>query len=94
VKRRGLKIDADEVGEPLIADLKSHTGRVCPLECGRGEVAKGDVCVAVRPQRQKTIARERPEHRPEHAEPVASNPAPRPAAPSAPRAGATIMMGM
>jgi hypothetical protein len=48
----------DEPNEELLQALKERDGRVCPLVCGRGFVARNNVCVPVpqqvqqRPQQQ------------------------------------------
>ncbi|NVN88328.1 MAG: caspase family protein [Rhodopseudomonas sp.] len=38
--------DDVQVTEDLVSELTAQTGRVCPLECKSGEIAKGDTCVA------------------------------------------------
>jgi hypothetical protein len=86
-RNRKLDIKLDEIPESLIADLKAHPGRICPLECERGEIARGDVCVAAHPKQDHRETKEdrredRRENRREtraheRSEPIASNPRPR-----------------
>jgi hypothetical protein len=61
------KISADQPSNDLIAALRDHEEKVCPLECGRGYRASGDSCVAVEraqgPSRKERRAQERQERR-------------------------------
>jgi len=41
------KLDLDGPSPEMMAALRSYDKRVCPLECGPGTRARGDVCVAV-----------------------------------------------
>ena len=41
------KLDIDRPSPEMVAALRSYDKRVCPLECGPGTRARGDVCVAV-----------------------------------------------
>jgi hypothetical protein len=41
------KLGADQPSQALIAALREHEEKVCPLECGRGYRASGDSCVAI-----------------------------------------------
>jgi hypothetical protein len=63
----------------MMAALRGHDTRVCPLECGPGTRARGDVCVAIdRVEQPKSRNVEQPRDR---KRPVASRtPAERPAA--------------
>ncbi len=45
VKKQKPSDDVAITGD-VVAALGKETGRVCPLECKDGEIAKGDVCVA------------------------------------------------
>lgn len=58
--RAEREIDAAEtkVTDDFIAELKDIDERICPLTCGRGEIAKGDRCIAApKPEKPKSIAR-------------------------------------
>ncbi len=50
-----------EPSQPLLDSLKERSGRVCPLQCGRGQVEKNGVCVATaqpsKPTRTKTVTK-------------------------------------
>jgi hypothetical protein len=52
------KLDLNDPSSTTIAALQDKSGRVCPLECGRGLVAKGNMCVAV----AKPEPRRKPRH--------------------------------
>ncbi len=41
------KLDADHPSSEMMVALRGHEKRVCPLECGPGTRARGDVCVAI-----------------------------------------------
>jgi len=41
------KLDLSDPSSGTIAVLQNQSGRVCPVQCGRGLVARGDTCVAV-----------------------------------------------
>jgi hypothetical protein len=41
------KLNADQPSDALMAALRQHEERVCPLVCGRGYRADGDTCVAI-----------------------------------------------
>jgi hypothetical protein len=43
---KGKASDETTVTEGLVSELGKQSGRVCPLECKSGEIAKGDVCIA------------------------------------------------
>jgi hypothetical protein len=45
--RTKAKLDTSEPSSALVVALQKHAGRVCPLECARGTVARGETCVAV-----------------------------------------------
>ncbi|KIZ47999.1 MULTISPECIES: caspase family protein [Rhodopseudomonas] len=49
--------DEVSVTEALVAELTGHSGRVCPLECKSGEIAKGDSCVAEEKKAPATASR-------------------------------------
>ena len=61
------KLSADQPSQTLIAALREHEDKVCPLECGRGYRASGDSCVAierVEPHKdRKALERQRQEQR-------------------------------
>jgi hypothetical protein len=67
-------LEVDEPSQDLLNALREKDGRVCPLECGRGQRARNGVCVAIeretprRSRRHEDSARERRRHRPAEAE--------------------------
>ena len=74
------KLDGERPTPEMMAALRGHETRVCPLECGPGTRARGDVCVAIDrvepPKSRKAADQPRDRKRP-----VASRaPAERPAA--------------
>jgi hypothetical protein len=65
-------LDVDEPSQALLDALRGKDGRVCPLECGRGERVRNGECVAIererpRRNRREDSARERRRHRPAEA---------------------------
>ncbi len=65
------------ITEDVVKELGQQTGRVCPLECKAGEVAKGDTCVAeTKPQPPATAQDKRDGKRDDKT--TASKPARRP----------------
>ena len=54
---KGQPTDNTDVTEALVADLTKQSGRVCPLECKTGEVAKGETCVAAEKPAPATASR-------------------------------------
>jgi hypothetical protein len=57
-----VKLDLDSPSDATITSLQKQSGRVCPLECGRGMQARGDSCVAVKHEPPKTRKAERTRH--------------------------------
>ena len=56
--RTKSKLDTNEPSSAIVAALQKHSGRICPLECGRGTVARGETCVAVaKPEPKKSQSR-------------------------------------
>jgi hypothetical protein len=56
--RTKSKLDTNEPSSVIVAALQKQTGRACPLECGRGMVARGETCVAVaKPEPKKQTRR-------------------------------------
>ena len=45
--RTKSKLDTNEPSATIISALQKQNGRVCPVECARGMVARGETCVAV-----------------------------------------------
>ncbi|ABD05610.1 Peptidase C14, caspase catalytic subunit p20 [Rhodopseudomonas palustris HaA2] len=97
------------VTEALVADLGKQSGRVCPLVCKAGEIAKGDACIAsekrdepkaaARRQRDDEddrAARRKPARREAQQERRQSRPEPRARqqATSRPSGGAAAMIGV
>ncbi|WP_022720282.1 caspase family protein [Rhodopseudomonas sp. B29] len=56
---KGKPAEDVSVTETLVADLGKESGRVCPLECKSGEIAKGDVCVAADKKDEPKAAKRR-----------------------------------
>jgi hypothetical protein len=85
----------------IVAALQKHSGRVCPLECGRGTVARGETCVAVaKPEPKKSRRAERNTRsaptrvRSRQAAPAAAPAAPEPVNASPPTIGMGGVGGM
>jgi len=57
------KLNAEQPSDALMAALRQHDERVCPLICGRGLRADGDTCVAIErtPRGKERAARDRRE---------------------------------
>jgi hypothetical protein len=56
--RTKAKLDTNEPSATIITALQKENGRVCPLECARGTVARGETCVAVaKPEPKKQSRR-------------------------------------
>ena len=79
------KLGLEQPTPEMMAALRDHEKRVCPLECGPGTRARGDVCVAIdRVEPPKSHKADQPRDR---KRPVASRtPAERPAASPKPAA--------
>jgi hypothetical protein len=77
------KLDLNDPSSATITALQNQSGRVCPVECGRGLVAKGNTCVAVakpeRPKKERRVVERR--RAPRAAESAAPAPAPAQSAP-------------
>jgi hypothetical protein len=58
-----LKVDVGTPSQEAIDALRARDGRVCPLMCGDGLQAKGDICVAIpdSPPKAKQAAKPAPE---------------------------------
>jgi hypothetical protein len=57
-----VKLDLDSPSDATITALQKQSGRVCPLECGRGMQARGDSCVAIKQDPPKTRKVEKTRH--------------------------------
>jgi uncharacterized caspase-like protein len=58
--RTKVKLDTNEPSSAIVAALQKHSGRICPLECAHGTVARGETCVAVaKPEPKKSRRAER-----------------------------------
>ena len=63
------RLEADRPSAEMISVLRGHDTRVCPLECGPGTQARGDVCVAVdrvehpKSRKAEPVSRERERER-------------------------------
>jgi hypothetical protein len=79
-----VKLDLDSPSDATITALQKQSGRVCPLECGRGMQARGDSCVAIKqdPPKARKVEKVRHVERPQrrHHQPVEAS-APPPSAP-------------
>jgi uncharacterized caspase-like protein len=79
-----VKLDLDSPSDATIMALQKQSGRVCPLECGRGMQARGDSCVAIKidPPKARKVEKTRHVERPQrrHHQPVEAS-APPPSAP-------------
>ena len=98
--RTKAKLDTNEPSSTIVAALQKHSGRVCPLECGRGTVARGETCVAVaKPEPKKSRRAERNTRsaptrvRSREAAPAAAAAAPEPVNSSPPMMGIGSGMG-
>jgi uncharacterized caspase-like protein len=99
--RTKTKLDTNEPSSMIVAALQKHSGRVCPLECGRGTVARGETCVAVaKPEPKKSRRAERNTRsaptrvRSRQAAPAAAPAAPEPVNASPPTIGMGGVGGM
>lgn len=55
-----VKLDTNEPSSAIVAALQRESGRVCPLECGRGMEARGEACVAIaKPDKKQARKAER-----------------------------------
>lgn len=66
LSKRGGENAIVAVTQDLVAKLRNEHSRVCALECGAGETAQGDTCVANRPAKEKekqTAHREEEHHK-------------------------------
>jgi uncharacterized caspase-like protein len=57
-----VKLDLDSPSDATITALQKQSGRVCPLECGRGMQARGDSCVAIKVDPPKSRKAEKTRH--------------------------------
>jgi hypothetical protein len=57
-----VKLELDSPSDATITALQKQSGRVCPLECGRGMQARGDSCVAIKIDPPKTRKVEKTRH--------------------------------
>jgi hypothetical protein len=56
--RTKSKLDTNEPSGAIVAALQKQNGRICPIECGRGMVLRGETCVAVaKPAPKKQLRR-------------------------------------
>jgi len=79
---RRQKATKEKVTDGLVAELKDIDSRVCPLVCPKGEIARGEACIAM-PKRQPA---ERPQRNAADIQPRRIAPAPAVRAPAPPRA--------
>jgi uncharacterized caspase-like protein len=99
-KHARTKLGADEPSVALMAALREHDERVCPMQCQRGFQARGNACVAVQREpaksKKKVVERTRAVERrpaPRRAQPEPPPP-PQAAAPVGPPLGGIgIMFG-
>lgn len=63
-----VKLNVEQPSDALMAALRQHDERVCPLICGRGLRADGDACVAIERTQdgKQRAARDRREREREH----------------------------
>jgi uncharacterized caspase-like protein len=85
------RLALDQPTSEVVAALRGHDKRVCPLECRPGTRARGDVCVAidrVEPARSRNVERPQERKRPAAARAAVERPAAaqRPAAAAKPAA--------
>ena len=92
------KLDVNEPSGETITALQKQKDRACPLTCERGYAAKGDTCVALKPEPKKTRRAERVERKrapvrapKATAQAPAQPPGPPPVAQPAPMAGPMFM---
>ena len=81
------KLALEQPTPEMVVALRGHEKRVCPLECGPGTRARGDVCAAidrVEPPRSRNVERPHERKRPAAARAAVE----RPAAPHKPAAAA------
>lgn len=45
VSSGGGTVATTDITGALLADLAGHAGRVCPMSCASGEIARGDACI-------------------------------------------------
>ncbi|ABE38249.1 peptidase C14, caspase catalytic subunit p20 [Rhodopseudomonas palustris BisB5] len=57
---KGRSSDDASVTEDLVSDLGKQSGRVCPIECKSGQIAKGDSCIASEKPDEPKAATRRP----------------------------------
>lgn len=62
-KAMHAKLDLSDPSGATITTLQNQSGRICPVECGRGLVARGDTCVAVAKPKPEPRAERRKERR-------------------------------
>ena len=100
--RTKSKLDTNEPSATIISALQKQNGRVCPVECARGMVARGETCVAVAKPEPKQVRRaERNTRsastkrvRTQEAVPATAAAAPQPAQAPMPMMGPPMMGGM
>ena len=77
------KLDLAQPTPEIMLALRGHEKRVCPLECGPGTRARGDVCVAVdrvEPAKSRNVERPQDRKRPSAARAALERPAASPRA--------------
>jgi hypothetical protein len=83
-KLRHAKLDLNDASSATITALQNQSGRVCPMECGKGFVSKGNYCVAVAkpqpPKKERRVVERRraPRAAAHSAAPAAAPPQPAP----------------
>ena len=58
-KAAKVNFDANTPSATTLATLQKRQGRACPVECGRGYQARGNTCVADKPEPRKSRVTER-----------------------------------
>ena len=53
-KHAGVALPAIKLSEETLALLEERTGQVCPATCARGEVRRGEICVAAKRKTRRT----------------------------------------
>jgi hypothetical protein len=68
--RTKTRLDTNEPSTAIVTALQKQSGRICPLECGRGTVARGETCVAVAKPKPEPKPSRRVEHNTRSAAPA------------------------